>query len=121
MTKLAELAGAVPGAAVAVLCGALIYAPLASADPTLSGDEQRYVSDLDSAGLVNEAGPKAAVESGWQICSDLNSGVSGRQVAIQLAQASASTPSAPGDHDLTLGDAEQFVVIAMTDLCPSTS
>jgi len=118
MTKLTELAGAVTGGAL--LSAALMHAPLASADPELSSDEEQFISDLHNSGLVNEAGPKSAIQSGWAICEDLSNGSSRQHEAIQLAQESASTPSNPGDTDLTLSAAERFVSIAMTDLCPQS-
>ena len=123
MAKLAELAGCplLAGAVIsgAVLTAALIHAPLASADPAFNSDEQKFLGDVQAAGLVDEAGSQKAVQSGWQICSDISNGTSPEHEAITIAQGSASRgPSKPGDTDLTLSDAQQLVSIAMTDLCP---
>lgn len=116
MTKLAELA--IAAACGTVLSAALIHAPLASADPEFSSDEDQFISDLNAAGMLNEHGPKAAIQGGWAICDDMSNGSSRQHEAIQLAQASASTSSNPGDTDLSMSEAERFVSIAMTDLCP---
>lgn len=113
------LSGSVAGGAV--LMAALICAPLAAADPALNSDEKQFISDLADAGQVGEGGAAGAVRAGWQVCNDVSSGVDNDQVAIRIAQASASAPSGPGQTNLTLSDAQEFVSIALSDLCPSVS
>lgn len=102
-TTRAQLAAMAAGALAAM---AITYAPPAAASP-----ETDFLGVLTSGGFVIYDAPQA-LDTGWDICSAVDAGYSGEQVAQHLF---ATTTW----DDLSSMDAARYwVVAAATTLCP---
>lgn len=89
--------------AIGGLCGALLSAPSAHADP------QEFIDDLYDYGWYSRGGDAGLVANGYRVCSMLNS-TTGDVVARYVYENTGTSVSRQ--------DAMEFVVLAVEDLCP---
>lgn len=90
-------------AALGMALAATVVAPVAHAD------EASFVQDMSDAGFTNGDGAKAEVAVGMQICSNLLAGATNYSEAHRLYLDSKLNSES---------EADQFVHIAIKDLCP---
>jgi len=97
--------------AATVLTAAMFTAPVAAA---FTGDEQKYLSDLDAIDVINSGGNSSMVTAGWKICTLLAQGYERPWVAKQLYLGSQNNNGAAGvDYQHALA----IVYYANADLC----
>lgn len=77
--------------------------------PVANADEVSFVEDMNDAGFTNDNGYKAEVAVGMHICSELLAGDTSWHQAHSLYLTSRMR---------TESEAQQFVNIAIKDLCP---
>ena len=102
--------------AVALAALAFATAPLASASPG------EYLNDLESDGIFPSNGNGEYLEEmGYGICSLLMSGYTPTAVARGLYRNSNYDNINPNVTGITWKQAQDAVVLAQADLCPTTS
>jgi len=97
--------------ATTALAAAVFTAPVATA---FTGDEQKYIRDLDAISVINSGGDSTMVTAGWKICTLLAQGYERPWVARQIYLGSQSNNGTAGvDYQHALA----IVYYANADLC----
>ena len=99
-----------------------MFAPAGAADPAFSSSELVFLKDIRAIG-ANPPNAQAAVNFGYNICRDIQSGtpesmliegISGYTDA-EMRMPASQRPSKP-----TEAQAQQLIYAALRDLCPNT-
>lgn len=108
---------------IALVVGAVavsgILAPNGIADPSFSPNEIQFLNDLRSIG-ANPPNPQAAVNFGYNICRDIQSGTPESILIEGMAgytDAEMQMPNRP--RKPTEAQAQQMIYAAIRDLCPN--
>jgi Protein of unknown function (DUF732) len=94
---------------IAAAIALLSFAALAHAD---TGNESRYVSDVQALGVAEN--PHGILADGYRVCDLLNGGASPTAVAGMIY---ANSQQSEGSRGVTLDIAKQMVDAAIGDLC----
>lgn len=88
----------------AVLAAAAIHAPAARADSS------SFLTRTHAHGWYNDRGDAWLLDSGYQVCRQLDRGYTGTQIARNIYRTT--------DTSVTAADAVEFVILAVEELCP---
>jgi Protein of unknown function (DUF732) len=100
---------------VAMISGALLFAGIIWAAPA-QADANSYLTDLRNAGIRDDGGDAALLQTGWKLCTQVSYGVSPQQLVSLAVQRSDARHGANG---LSPEKANALVGYAIADLCPN--
>ncbi len=100
---------------LAVISGSLLSAGIAWAGPARA-DANAYLTDLHTAGIRDDGGDAALLQTGWKLCTQVSYGVTPQQLVSLAVQRSDTSHGANG---LTPEKANALVSYAIADLCPN--
>ena len=98
--------------ALGIITGSAITGAIILATPTAHADEYSFLSTVHQLGFTANGGDAMLLRNGFEVCTALSQpGVNGEDVAAQVYRHTG--PS------ITMHDAENFVIAAVSELCPA--
>lgn len=99
----------------ALVGGPLLVAGVIWAIPAMA-EPSDYINDMHNAGITSDAGDSGLLQTGWQVCDMIASGVSPSDVKAHIVYNSDTNE---GINGVEPAQANEMVNYAMVDLCPS--
>ena len=100
---------------VAIISGALLFAGIIWAAPARA-DANSYLTDLRNAGIRNDGGDAALLQTGWKMCTQVSYGDTPQQLVSLAVRRSDAQHGANG---LSPEKANALVSYAIADPCPN--
>jgi hypothetical protein len=100
---------------LAAMSGPVLFAGIVWAGPA-QADANSYLTDVRNAGIRDDGGDPALLQTGQRLCLEIGYGASPRQLQTMAAQQSGASQ---GTRGLTADQADALVDYAIVDLCPN--
>jgi hypothetical protein len=97
------------------MSGPLLFAGIVWAGPARA-DANSYLNDVRNAGIRDDGGDAALLQTGQRLCLEMGYGASPGQLQTLAVQRSDARK---GTHGLTPEQADALVDYAIVDLCPN--